>query len=469
MSGQRRRKVTFIPTVTLLGLLAGGRYAIKGVRPGAYYKQSGTGVRSRANLQRALDQTNTQRASLLARPNVAGAKFLTNAVKHGAGTLTNPENAFNDVVNMLPNKNAHLKAQLGSLSPYLRRALSRAENHSIGNKVKEMGGAILNLPAFNLRVDLSKVPGFDKIAMKEFYEWGAMQIALSKAATPLSIQDAWQQLQTLDVIEKVFRTNPNLTADKDPYGIAPGSHVALPYTTDWRLPMVGAGVLGRFGKQRMKLAISGWDDRSTFFTQINTLFHHGVYVGDGMIMHVGGGGYNRYLRGNQAGVVGLDSLALMTGMGKGMYLVEHDTTINKYQVMYNLLRAPGPWKYSKLWKNCEHWATETVTGTPISAQIERIFTGVTVIVAMLTAGTTSTFASNNVKVKATAQEYIIRMFKESKKLGGLVRHALHAHQWGDMQKFRVYVKALSKLLGETQERVHYALLLALPKTYTSWV
>ena len=357
----------------------------------------------------------------------------------------------------------NMKQQLRVLSQYIKPALSRyTENdannlmsYNVGNQVRKAGGAYVYLPALKMKVDLSRVPGFDQIALKEFSEWGTAQLAFSKSKVPLSIQDAWNQLRTIEVVSEVFKTNPNLIAERDPYGIAPGTHLALPYQNMWKYATVGKGILGRFGKQSMRLAIPGWADDSSFFRGLNTVFHHGVYIGNGMIMHVGGGGVERLREGTHANRVGLDTLAFMTGFGKGLYIVEHAKSLNKYQIMYNLLKSPGAWNYDRQSKNCEHWATETVTGVPVSSQVERYIMNLFVLVAFVTAGSIELLM--NEKTRKRHQKYVSRAFNESRKIASTAIEALESKIYWQGNAYRQYATKLASMVNEPVDKVMNAL------------
>ena len=443
MQQSRRRRLAL---ASALGFLTVGQGVSRHMRPNRYFTNS-TAIATKNNFKRALENTLKTRYTKLA--STPGMNNILQLGKTTSGFKFSNTSTLQNIMNdMVPNS---LRQNLKALSPYITPAVSQLTKGDIGNTVQKAGGALVYLPALKMKIDLSRIPGFDKIAVKEFTDWSAIQVAMSKAKVPLSIQDTWNQLKTIDVISQVFKTNPGLSAEKDPYGIAPGTHLALPYQNNWKYVTVGKGIFGRFGKQNMRLIIPGWSDDSSFFTGLNSVFHHGVYVGNGMVMHVGGGGVNRLRRGVHADRVGLDTLALMTGFGKGLYIVEHAQTLNKHQIMYNLLKAPGKWNYDRQSRNCEHWATEAVTGVPMSAQVERYVINMFVLVAFLTTGSIELLMNERTRNKHRG--YIVNMFRESRTIAQLAIRMSRARMRWNFQLTSNYAQKLARVLREPANKI----------------
>jgi hypothetical protein len=174
-----------------------------------------------------------------------------------------------------------------------------------------------------------------------------------------------------------------------------------------------------------------------------------------MIMHVGGGGVERLREGTHANRVGLDTLAFMTGFGKGLYIVEHAKSLNKYQIMYNLLKSPGAWNYDRQSKNCEHWATETVTGVPVSSQVERYIMNLFVLVAFVTAGSIELLM--NEKTRKRHQKYVSRAFNESRKIASTAIEALESKIYWQGNAYRQYATKLASMVNEPVDKVMNAL------------
>jgi hypothetical protein len=423
----RRKKLAL---ASALGVLSMGRFVTTGMRPNPYYAH-GT-ITTRNNFKRAL---NTHRAKHINSP--------ARKILFPAGSTRKTSNVVDRLIETVaPN---YMRPSLRTLSSIIKPAITTLNvSKVLGNSARRAGGVLINLPALKLTIDLSKVPGFNKIAIKEFTRWSSMQLAMSKMKVPLSVQDEWNELKTIDTISQVFKTNPTLSAEMDPYGIAPGTHLAMPYKKEWKYATVGKGVLGKFGRQKMRLLIPGWSDDSKFFSGLNALFHHGVYVGNGMVMHVGGGGLNRMRQGTHTERVGLDTLATMTALGKGLYVVEHARTLDKHQIMYNLLRAPGAWNYDMRSKNCEHWATETVTGIPMSSQVERFTMNMFVLVALITAGSVNLLLKDPKKHRT----YVCKMYADAHAIARTAIHALESKAYWNSNGYTRYATKLAGLLRE---------------------
>lgn len=243
-------------------------------------------------------------------------------------------------------------------------------NMSVGGMARRAGGVDVRFKKMGLTVHLDKMPALNALPLKTFREWTAMQTYMSKANVPLTTQDEHQKLMVIDVVSKVLDTNPLCQAELDSEGIAPGTHLATPYENSY--PLIGKGVSAfstRLARTKIKLHWSGWGDASGF-DGLSAVFHHGIYLGNGWVVHVGGGGYARVANGNHTNRVGIDTLMMMSFFGRGLYVVEHPTQRPPQQILFDAINAVGQWKYDKITNNCEHFATEMSTGTPISAQIE---------------------------------------------------------------------------------------------------
>lgn len=221
-------------------------------------------------------------------------------------------------------------------------------------------------------VNLGRFAGLAKLAPETLLEWMARQEVFGTSKTPLAQQDILQRIQAFEIAESVLRSNPLLTAEKDDWGIAPGTHLASPFQEMPSMPFMGRG-LGALHDRlgNLKLILPGWGDASKGLKRFTTAFHHSVYLGNGYIVHVGGGGVNRMRAGNQANYVGLDTLALGSLGGKGLYEVEHGNPLPRHQALFNAVMSIGKWKYDQALKNCEHFASEVTTGRSFSAQIAR--------------------------------------------------------------------------------------------------
>ena len=259
-------------------------------------------------------------------------------------------------------------------------------------------------------IDVEKMAGMRLLSPRELVAWMGVQATIGVSRLPAGSMDAIQRMKTLDLVSSVLKTNPKLTAEKDPYGIAPGTHLAMPYEYNATKPFVGQG-FGILGRQRMRMIVPGWN-QGRGYRALYALFHHAVYVGNGTLMHVGGGGVGRMLRGTHTNFVGLDPVDIASVLGNGLYIVEHTKSLPRMQIMYNLINAPGGWKYDRMTRNCEHFATEVVTGVPMSAQVERYIRGAglgVVMVAVLVESTMRKLANRSVKSMA----YVRSMFKEA--------------------------------------------------------
>jgi hypothetical protein len=259
-----------------------------------------------------------------------------------------------------------LQKAWNTASPMLQRAMNAGSS-----SLAEFSGTQLYLPGLKVSVNLDKLPVFSKISSARLTEWFAEQAVLGSKAmqgAPLSVQDQVEQLKLIDHVAHIYQNNPNLTAEKDKFDIAPGTHLAAPYETNWRTPFIGKGFNG---KMKMFKGGNGWDD-GTGWRGFLTVFHHAVYIGDGWVIHVGGGGARRLANKTFRNHVGIDPLGWMTLLGKGLYIVQHSDPKPRHQVMYDAIHALGDWNYNLYAKNCEHFATELVSrGGPISRQIER--------------------------------------------------------------------------------------------------
>lgn len=148
-------------------------------------------------------------------------------------------------------------------------------------------------------------------------------------------------------VRRVAAMNPGHTAAKDPLGIAPGTHIF--YT-------------GAF--------------------KVRPLTHHGIYLGDGLIVDVGsipeacrGPGRTSVAKVMssapfKAQGIGLTNFAEFAGRGAHVYQMRYTRALPAADVLARAVAAIGPNKYSLLHDNCEHLATELATGVRASHQVD---------------------------------------------------------------------------------------------------
>ena len=242
------------------------------------------------------------------------------------------------------------------------------EKHFLRNAIQKGNTTMIH---GGVTAKLAKMPSDNKLALNTLRDWISTQVYMSKANVPLSTQDKHQQLLVIDVVKQVLNSNPLCQEKHDSMGIAPGTHLAVPYKKGhW---FVGKGMSffsPKLARNKVKLHWSGWGDESGF-SGLNAVFHHGIYLGNGWVIHVGGGGYARIAAGTHLNRVGLVPLTEFNFVGRGLYVVEHSTKRPRQQIVFDAIQAIGPWKYSIYGRNCEHFATEMATGKPESAQVER--------------------------------------------------------------------------------------------------
>ena len=392
MQKQRGKGASMLKKALVMGALMGAaRYGALSTRPNSAFGNS----RSIATIN-ALQREIAQRQ----RTTRGRDKNLFSMLNVKAESIPNLK-SYLPTINALPFVQAQVLKLLAGGD--IRNAVYRARN-----AIRERTGNSINLPG-GVKFDMRKLGNLKLLGARELASWTATQAYLKASRLPQTAFDTVQRLKTLEIVSDVLKTNPNLTKERDPYGISPGTHLAFPFAQDTLKPFVGKG-LGMFGRQRMRLIVPGWDDASGL-RGVYSLFHHAVYIGNGMVMHVGGGGYERMIRKDHTDYVGLDSLALASGMGKGLYIVEHARTLPPLQIMYNIINSPGGWKYNMMSKNCEHFVTEVVTGVPFSAQVERYIQGGIAgifLVAVLVESTARKFASDG-----HPTTYLKNIFRES--------------------------------------------------------
>jgi len=152
-------------------------------------------------------------------------------------------------------------------------------------------------------------------------------------------------------VRNVLRENPGLTASADPLGIQPGSHI---YTK------------GAF--------------------KVPFLSHHGVYIGNGMVVDVGSiptacmphevkAKMSSKMKGTLAFKgqgIGLRTMEeFMESRKKTLYHVVYlKNQRNPADILRDAVRAIGPNKYDVLRDNCEHLATQIVSGVRRSTQVQ---------------------------------------------------------------------------------------------------
>lgn len=152
-------------------------------------------------------------------------------------------------------------------------------------------------------------------------------------------------------VKNVRAQNKGLTASKDALGIRPGTHIF--YT-------------------------------GAFTNKQKVLSHHGVYVGDGLVVDVGSIPTScrikttRQANAKTMGIglafkaqgIGITNLAEFASRGADVSMMEYSKSKSASQVLKDLLTVVGPKPYNLVKDNCEHFATELVTGVKESHQIE---------------------------------------------------------------------------------------------------
>lgn len=170
-------------------------------------------------------------------------------------------------------------------------------------------------------------------------------------------------------VRNVLRENPDLTASADPLGIQPGSHI---YTK------------GAF--------------------KVPFLSHHGVYIGNGMVVDVGSiptacmpHEVKAKMSSKMKGIlafkgqgIGLRTMEeFMESPKKTLYHVVYLHNRNKRNpadILRDAVQAIGPNKYDVLRDNCEHLATQIVSGVRRSTQVQGLLAAaVTIPILIATA------------------------------------------------------------------------------------
>lgn len=170
-------------------------------------------------------------------------------------------------------------------------------------------------------------------------------------------------------VRNVLRENPGLEASADPLGIQPGSHI---YTK------------GAF--------------------KVPFLSHHGVYIGNGMVVDVGSiptACMPHEVKSKMSSKMKKGTLAFK-GQGIGLRTMEefmenpkktlyHVVYLNRNKrnpadILRDAVRAIGPNKYDVLRDNCEHLATQIVSGVRQSTQVQGLLAAaVTIPILIATA------------------------------------------------------------------------------------
>jgi len=167
-------------------------------------------------------------------------------------------------------------------------------------------------------------------------------------------------------VRNVLRENPDLEASSDPLGIQPGSHI---YTK------------GAF--------------------KVPFLSHHGVYIGDGMVIDVGSiptacmphevrAKMSSKMKGTLAFKgqgIGIRTMEeFMENPKKTLYHVAYlNNPRNPADILRDAVQAIGPNKYDVLRDNCEHLATQIVSGVRRSTQVQGLLAASVTIPIVLAA------------------------------------------------------------------------------------
>jgi hypothetical protein len=167
-------------------------------------------------------------------------------------------------------------------------------------------------------------------------------------------------------VRNVLRENPDLTASADPLGIQPGSHI---YTK------------GAF--------------------KVPFLSHHGVYIGNGMVVDVGSiptacmpnevkAKMSSKMKGTLAFKgqgIGIRTMEeFMENPKKTLYHVVYlnKNPRNPAHILRDAVQAIGPNKYDVFRDNCEHLATQIVSGVRRSTQVQGLLAAAVTIPIILT-------------------------------------------------------------------------------------
>jgi hypothetical protein len=171
-------------------------------------------------------------------------------------------------------------------------------------------------------------------------------------------------MQRLNRARKVLVDNPRFTAAQDKHGLQPGAHLVVvmegrAYTlSDWVSWLLNPGMI-RWGEIKN---VQKQDGPRTPLQKVKNackFHHHGIYIGNGMVMDYPGG---------------LRTLKEFMGSEQA-YVVPHARGSRPKVIVERALQAaaalhivPNP-AYSEIFKNCEHFANFIATGKATSLQI----------------------------------------------------------------------------------------------------
>jgi hypothetical protein len=165
----------------------------------------------------------------------------------------------------------------------------------------------------------------------------------------------WSERQTKFLQDMAELLHGPTLSSPDPYGLVPGTHIA-----------------SRFDESGVPLFLtkgSGFQKQDSPFENVaihnnsrNSLYHHGVYLGNGWVL-----GFPE----------GLSTLEDFIGYNKLYYKVTYPRKIDQKDVVRRAVqvfyarRIDFGKGYDLFRKNCEHVATYIMTGTPQSLQVTR--------------------------------------------------------------------------------------------------
>lgn len=98
--------------------------------------------------------------------------------------------------------------------------------------------------------------------------------------------------------------------------------------------------------------------------------HHGIYVGDGWVVHYAG--FKSFLRRGPVEFTTLEAFG--AGHGFGVAAVEGDR-FSSAEIVQRACSRLGEDTYHLLHNNCEHFCTWCLYGKPRSTQVERLVQG----------------------------------------------------------------------------------------------
>lgn len=106
----------------------------------------------------------------------------------------------------------------------------------------------------------------------------------------------------------------------------------------------------------------------TYRTVVNAYTHHGIYVGDGMLVHYAGLSRN----GTGSSIcLGLGEFRSENGEERKIYIAKYkpDARYSREEIVKRAMSRLGEDDYSVIFNNCEHFASWCVTGIETCYQL----------------------------------------------------------------------------------------------------